>query len=85
MDWCGCWLMRGLLVAVAIEKTVGPMAAAQIGTFGEALAADLHRVGAAGMEAAAGGRSNQARNFAACSYLSHAAAAGLNAVGIGRG
>src|SRR5579885_111113 len=85
VGWRGCRLIDSLPVAIAVEETVCPVAAAQIGAFGEALAADLHRVWAAGMEAAAGGRGNQARNFAARSYLSHPTAASLDAVGIGRG
>ena len=43
---------------------MGPVAAAQIGACGEALAADRHDVWAARMEAAAAGRINEARRLA---------------------
>src|SRR5690348_17582883 len=63
----------GFPVAGAVEPAVGPLAAAEIGAAGEALAADGHDVRAAGMEAAASGRRDEAGNLAARGQLRQAA------------
>jgi len=57
------------MIAVAIEKAVGPVSIAEVGAFGEALAAFGHGVGAAGMEATASGRGNQARDLSSSRYF----------------
>src|SRR5258708_38154667 len=61
-------LWRRRCIAVAVQEAVRPSAAAQVRAAGEALAADGHGVRAAGMEAAATGRRDQARNLAEGGY-----------------
>ncbi len=60
-----------------------PVAVAEVGAGGETLFADGHGVGAARVEATAGGRVYQAGNFAACGQHGQAPAR-LQAFGVGR-
>src|SRR5579883_1705392 len=73
------------ILAIAVEETVCPVAVAKLCSPGETLATDIHGVGAARMEATAGGRINQAGNFAARADLFYAGFPAFEALRIGRG
>ena len=53
-------------VPITIEETMRPVTIAQVSAFGEVLATDWHGVWAAWVEAATGGRVNQAGNLSTC-------------------
>src|SRR5690348_5025457 len=53
-----------LAISIAIEKAIGPVPTAKLGTLRETFFTDRHGKGAARMEATAAGRIDQARNLA---------------------